>query len=106
MEYVDGVDAYRLLRRVAQEGELLPIPVAVFVVREVLRALESVHGAKDPSGTPLGIIHRDVTPSNLYLSIDGRVKLGDFGIARSTSRATLRNAASAMLKGKFAYLSP
>jgi len=106
MEYVDGVDCYRLLRRMGQEGELLPVPVAIYIAREVLRALDSVHGAKDAQGAPLGIIHRDVTPSNLYLSIDGRVKLGDFGIARSTSRATLRNAASAMLKGKFAYLAP
>lgn len=106
MEYVEGVDCYRLLRRVAQEGELLSVGVAIHIAREVLRALESVHSAKDANGVPLGIIHRDVTPSNLYLSIDGSVKLGDFGIARSTSRATLRNAASAMLKGKFAYLAP
>jgi serine/threonine-protein kinase len=106
MEYVDGVDGYRLLRRLKQEGRTLPIGQSVHITREVLRALQSVHQAKDEKGRPLGIIHRDVTPSNLYLSIDGRVKLGDFGIARSTTRATLRNAASAVLKGKFAYLAP
>ncbi|WP_394848308.1 protein kinase [Pendulispora brunnea] len=106
MEYVDGVDTYRLLRRFRSEGKLLPTHVAVHVVSKVLAALESVHTAKDEAGTPLGIIHRDVTPSNLYLSKDGRVKLGDFGIARSTQRATMRNAASAMLKGKIAYLAP
>ena len=106
MEYVDGVDGYRLLRRLRQEGRLLPVGQAVHIVREVLRALASVHSAKDEKGAPLGIIHRDVTPSNLYLSSSGRVKLGDFGIARSTSRATVRNAASAVLKGKFAYLAP
>jgi hypothetical protein len=106
MEYIDGVDGYRLLRRLKQEGRPLPPPLAVHVTREVLSALASVHTAKDEGGRALGIIHRDVTPSNLYLSVDGKVKLGDFGIARSTSRATLRNAASAVLKGKFAYLAP
>jgi serine/threonine-protein kinase len=107
MEYIDGVDGYRLLRRLRQEGEFLPIGVAVYVAREVLRALESVHAALDPtSGGSLGIVHRDVSPSNVYLSKDGTVKLGDFGIARSTTRATLRSEAGHMLKGKFAYLAP
>ena len=107
MEYIDGVDGYRLLRRLRQEGEFLPIGVAVYVAREVLRALESVHAALDPtSGGSLGIVHRDVSPSNIYLSKDGTVKLGDFGIARSTTRATLRSEAGHVLKGKFAYLAP
>lgn len=107
MEYIDGVDGYRLLRRLRQQSEYLPIGVAVYVAREVLRALESVHGARDAdTGDLLGIVHRDVTPSNIYLSKDGTVKLGDFGIARSTTRATLRSEAGHVLKGKFAYLSP
>jgi eukaryotic-like serine/threonine-protein kinase len=107
MEYIDGVDGYRLLRRLRQEGEYLPIGVAVYVAREVLRALESVHAALDPtSGGSLGIVHRDVSPSNIYLSKAGTVKLGDFGIARSTTRATLRSEAGHVLKGKFAYLAP
>jgi hypothetical protein len=106
MELVDGCDLYRLLRRMAAENQVMSPSVATYVARQVLQALESVHGARDASGQPLGIIHRDVTPSNLYLSGEGRVKLGDFGIARSASRATLRSGASAMLKGKFAYLTP
>jgi serine/threonine-protein kinase len=106
MELVDGCDLYRLLRRLGGDNRKLGPGVATHVAREVLRALESVHGVRDAAGQPLGIIHRDITPSNLYLSVDGRVKLGDFGIARSTSRATMRSAGSAMLKGKFAYLAP
>ena len=107
MEYIDGVDGYRLLRRLRREGEFLPIGVAVYVAREVLRALASVHAATDPaSGGSLGIVHRDVSPSNIYLSKSGTVKLGDFGIARSTTRPTLRSDQGHILKGKFAYLAP
>jgi serine/threonine-protein kinase len=106
MELVDGCDLYRMLRRLAGESRKLAPPVAVHIARCVLQGLASVHSARDAAGTPLGIIHRDVTPSNLYLSVDGDVKLGDFGIARSASRATMRSAGSAMLKGKFSYLAP
>jgi serine/threonine-protein kinase len=105
MELVDGCDLFRLLRRLGNERPLSS-GVAVFIARELLRGLEMVHSARDASDQPLGIIHRDVTPSNIYLSVDGRVKLGDFGIARSTSRTSVRAGASAKLKGKFAYLSP
>jgi eukaryotic-like serine/threonine-protein kinase len=106
MELVEGCDLYRLLRRITADGRKLPVGVSVLLARHVLAALECVHSARDASGQPLGIIHRDVTPSNIYLSNEGGAKLGDFGIARSTSRATLRSGGGAMLKGKFAYLSP
>jgi serine/threonine protein kinase len=106
MELVDGCDLYRLLRRLGGQGRKLPSSVGAHVAHQVLRGLASVHGARDAAGQPMGIVHRDVTPSNIYLSVDGRVKLGDFGIARSASRATLRSGGSAMLKGKFAYLAP
>jgi eukaryotic-like serine/threonine-protein kinase len=106
MELVDGCDLFRLLRRLASDGRELGSGLATHVTRELLSALESVHSACDANGQPMGIIHRDVTPSNVYLSNDGRVKLGDFGIARAMSRPTLRSAQSDMLKGKFAYLAP
>jgi serine/threonine protein kinase len=104
MEYVHGCDLYRLLRRVTGDGRKLAPGLSAFVARQVLAALGSVHEARDERGQPMQIVHRDVTPSNLYLSVQGHVKLGDFGIARA--RATLRSAGSDMLKGKLAYLAP
>ncbi len=105
MELVDGCDLYRLLRRVAGDGKRLGPSVATYLARQVLSALGSVHEARDARGQPMSIVHRDVTPSNIYLSVRGDVKLGDFGIARA-NRATLRSAGSDMLKGKLAYLAP
>ena len=106
MEWVDGCDLFRLLRRLANASRTLGRGISVYAARELLRALESVHTARDGAGQPMVIIHRDVTPSNIYLSADGRVKLGDFGIARSANRSTLSTTGGPVLKGKFAYLAP
>src|SRR5580704_1971721 len=106
MEWVDGCDLFRLLRRLANASRTLGRGISVYVARELLRALESVHTARDGAGQPMVIIHRDVTPSNIYLAADGRVKLGDFGIARSANRKTLSTSGGPVLKGKFAYLAP
>ena len=105
MEYVDGVDVYRLLRRAQADQRPIPPDVSIFIAHEVCAALACVHTAVDDTGHPLAVVHRDVTPSNVYLSIDGDVKLGDFGIARLLSNR--QSAADTHpLKGKFAYLSP
>jgi hypothetical protein len=106
MEWVDGCDLFRLLRRMSSTQQPMGRAMCAYVARELLRGLESVHTACDATGQPMVIIHRDVTPSNIYLSTDGRVKLGDFGIARSANRATLSSTAGPVLKGKFAYLAP
>ncbi len=106
MEFINGCDLFRLLRRLSADGRALSPSVSTYVAREILSALESVHTARDKAGAPLGIIHRDVTPSNVYLSNDGRVMLGDFGIARAAGRGTQRTGGAPMLKGKLAYLSP
>lgn len=106
LELVEGVDGYRLLRRLKQDGRSLPVGLAVHIAREILRALASAHTARDPQGNALHIVHRDVSPSNIYLSADGKVKLGDFGIAQSSSRHSLRSEAGAAIKGKYAYLAP
>jgi serine/threonine-protein kinase len=104
MEYVEGIDGYRLLRKIKTDGSVMPPAVAIYVARELLRALAAVHSAKDARGRPLGIVHRDVSPSNLYFASDGSLKLGDFGIARDSSRP--QRSQSESLKGKYAYLAP
>jgi serine/threonine protein kinase len=98
LEYIDGTDLRTL------SGQPTPDRVALRVIRDVLRALEAVHGLTDEEGRPLGLIHRDLSPSNVLVGIDGRVKLTDFGIARAargTHATTGQN-----VKGTLAYLSP
>jgi serine/threonine-protein kinase len=103
MEYVEGVDLYRLLRRLDADDRPLPLELALFVVRQIAEALDAVHSVTDESGQPLRVVHRDVTPSNVYLSVRGEVKLGDFGIARVEQEGRSTHGG---LKGKFAYLAP
>ncbi len=105
MEYVDGVDANRLMRRAQTMHEPVPPEAATLIAHELCGALACVHTAVDDTGRPLAVVHRDVTPSNIYLSLDGDVKLGDFGIARLLTRSSMAPETSP-LKGKYAYLSP
>jgi eukaryotic-like serine/threonine-protein kinase len=106
MEHVEGVDGDRLARRLRQEGARFSFALATHVAIEVLSALEAVHNARDEQGRLLGLVHRDVTPSNVYFSQVGEVKLGDFGLAHSQHKITFRSETSNTLKGKFAYLAP
>jgi len=103
MEWVHGTDIGRLLKRFAAEGRLMPVDAALFVLSEVLRALEYAHGKLD-HGVALDIVHRDVTPHNILVSYAGEVKLSDFGIAKATSR--LHQTQGDLVKGKLAYMAP
>jgi serine/threonine-protein kinase len=99
MELVEG----RSLDALADSG-LLPAPVIIFVISEVLRGLGFAHELPNPKQGMRGIVHRDVSPHNVLLSWEGAVKVSDFGIAkaREASAAT----ASTMIKGKAGYMSP
>ncbi|HYI02668.1 serine/threonine-protein kinase [Hyalangium sp.] len=104
LEYVDGVDAERLRERGADAGEPFPVALALHLCTEVAHALQYAHEARDPAGKPLGIVHRDVSPSNILVSWRGDVKLADFGIALARDRQERTRAG--LTKGKPAYMSP
>lgn len=104
MELVDGIPLSDLLCFCVQRQERLPIGVTLFVIDQVLEALAYAHDACDEDGTPLRIVHRDVTPHNVLLSRTGEVRLSDFGIARSTVRDGRTR--TGVIKGKVRYLAP
>lgn len=99
MDYVDGADLGTLTRPGRPSVEL-----SLLVVEELALALEYAHGLRDEAGRHLGVVHRDVSPSNVLVSRAGEVKLADLGIAKATklketTRANIR-------RGKYAYMSP
>ncbi len=101
MEFIDGMDLKKVYQQLFN-GRRLPTPVALHICSELCEALEHAHLAKDAEGKPLGLVHRDVSPSNVLLSRSGEVKLTDFGIAKRVDEAT----GHGKVKGKFAYISP
>ncbi len=102
MEYVDGRDLGLILRRCQERQILLPVDFSVFLGMTLLEALSYAHAAPGDDGRPLGVVHCDVSPSNLFISRVGEIKLGDFGIAR----AKTVEPRSGELHGKVHYLSP
>ena len=106
MELVEGVDALALLRACSRQNTRLPVPLAMFIASEVLDALEYAHGAVGKDGSPLQVVHRDISPSNIFISNHGYVKLGDFGIARVVENARSSKTQGTTLKGKYGYMAP
>ena len=104
MEYIQGVDLRAIHRHFQQQGGTPPTEMSVFVITTVCSALHYAHTRGDSRGKPLGLIHRDLSPSNVLISFNGEVKLIDFGIAKAAERLYVTVAAN--LKGKYAYMSP
>ncbi len=104
MECVEGKDVKGLLRKLAQRRRLLPIEFAVYLAHEVTKGLDYAHRRANLQGHELGIVHRDMSPSNVLISYEGEAKIADFGIAKATTNAY--NTKDGVLKGKFEYMSP
>jgi serine/threonine protein kinase len=102
MEYVHGLDLARLLAR-AKGQAALPIPLALFIAAEVLKALAFAHERTDERGKPLRIVHCDISPQNVLISYAGEVKITDFGISRAAFQAS---GVHETIRGKYAYMSP
>ena len=103
MELMDGGSLSGLLHRLPP-GEQLPLDIALFVAAEVCAALDYAHQFRRGPGQEIGVVHRDVSPSNILLSRQGDVKLADFGVARAAGR--LNVTVAGMTKGKLAYMAP
>jgi eukaryotic-like serine/threonine-protein kinase len=104
MEYVHGESLSRLLRATLNAGALVPVPIALAIGCGLLHGLEAVHTAHDHSGRPLQVVHRDVSPQNLLVGLDGVSRLLDFGIAKA--KGLLRQTGPGEVRGKLGYMSP
>lgn len=104
MEYVHGESMESILRRERETDGRLPLSVAVHVAAGVLHGLHAAHEATNERGAPLGIVHRDVSPQNVILAVDGVPRLFDFGVAKAIG--TLHTTREGRLEGKLAYMAP
>ncbi|RMG16138.1 MAG: hypothetical protein D6729_11375 [Deltaproteobacteria bacterium] len=104
MEYVHGKDLRRVQVAARDAGLRITPMRATHIAREVARGLAHAHGLRADDGTPLGIVHRDISPQNILVSFAGEVKITDFGIAKAAQRSSVT--AEGIIKGKSGYMSP
>jgi serine/threonine-protein kinase len=104
MEYVEGDSVAHLTKLTQAAGRRVPIAFAAAIVAQALHGLHAAHEARDKHGEPLGIVHRDVSPQNILVGVDGVSRVLDFGIAKAASRATSTD--DGQVKGKTPYMAP
>jgi serine/threonine-protein kinase len=104
MEYVHGEALSRLIVTSGQDGERVPPRIASAIVCGILHGLHAAHEARDEHGQPLNIVHRDVSPHNVVVGVDGVARLIDFGVAKAVGR--VQSTADGQVKGKIAYMAP
>jgi eukaryotic-like serine/threonine-protein kinase len=107
MEYLDGFDLEMVLRAMRSNGQYIPFDVVLTLMGDVLSALDFAHNATDPDGQPLNVVHRDISPSNIFLTSGGQAKVVDFGIAKANQMTNdVEKTRAGTVRGKVAYLSP
>ena len=104
MEYLAGEDFSTTLRLAGRRRQYVPLPVVARVLIDAARGLHYAHTFTNEQGQPLHVVHRDVSPSNLYVTYQGQVKVLDFGIAKAESR--LVQTRTGVVKGKYIYMAP
>jgi serine/threonine-protein kinase len=104
MEYLEGQSLHQVIARLAEKGEGLSEPMVALIASQALRGLHHAHELCDFDGTPIGVVHRDVSPHNLFITYGAEIKLLDFGIAKATVNSTHTD--TGVLKGKVRYMAP
>lgn len=105
MEFLEGRDLAETIDKSSDDGRRMPIWLCIHTAREVCKALTyATSQALDREGRPLGLIHRDISPHNIFVCFDGQVKLTDFGVAKVSQSNVLTQVG--VTKGKFGYMSP
>ena len=104
MDYIEGDTLARVLAKAAKTNSKVPYGVTIRILLDTLAGLHAAHEMKDDHGEPLHIVHRDVSPQNILVGVDGVARVVDFGVARAATR--LSTTRSGQLKGKLAYMAP
>jgi eukaryotic-like serine/threonine-protein kinase len=104
MEYIQGESISKLQRLGGETPETIPPPIACAIAAGLLRGLHAAHEARGEHGQALDIVHRDVSPQNVMVGVDGTPRVFDFGVAKATAR--IQSTEDGKVKGKVAYMAP